>query len=125
MNDRAQKTPIVVKFGVGAGIGYALYRLLSWAGGIGAGTGRPRDAQPVLIRVRPADDPTRAVIEMEGRVVLVPDLVARIRAGGRQDVLVVVRGDTIQRAWDDVRVALELAGIQVVIRQAPIVPAPH
>lgn len=133
-----------VKLSVGVGVAFLLYWLL-WTGGrSGRGTGsvpgtsaapgslspvpgisavpavvlpRPRDTQPVEILVHPSStDPTRAVIEMEGRVVSVSVLIARIDAGKRRDVRVTVRGDTREGGWMEIRDALEFAGIQILRR---------
>lgn len=126
----------ILKLGLGMGVGFAIYMLVGGTGGFGfgrnagAGTGpgpaappRPRDTQPVEILVKPSPaDPKKAVIETEGKIVTVDDLVARIAAGGRRDVLVKVRGDTIQGGWDDIHAALTSAGIQVSIWQTPIGP---
>lgn len=131
----------ILKLGLGAGVGFAIFMLVSGTGGFGFGRGggpgvpagppaappRPPDTKPVEVRVKPsATDPKKAVIELEGKVISVGDLVARIGAGGRHDVLVTVRGDTIQGAWDEIRNALVSAGIQISIRQpsaSPTAPA--
>jgi hypothetical protein len=81
---------------------------------------RRRDQQAVSIIVRPSPtDPMRAVIVMEGRDVTVGELIARIDAGGRRDVLVTVTGDTVQGAWDEIHDALQFAGIQIFNRLKP------
>ena len=57
------------------------------------------------------DKSTGAVIELAGRILSVSDLIARIDAGGRRDVLVTVTGDTRTGAWEEIREALVFAGI--------------
>lgn len=127
----------ILKLGLGMGVGFAIYMLVGGTGGFGfgrgagAGTGpgpaappRPRDAQPVEILVRPSpSDPKKAVIETEGKIVSVGDLIARIDAGGRRDVRVKVRGDTIQGAWDEIHDALGSAGLQIFMQQTHTAPA--
>jgi hypothetical protein len=77
----------------------------------------PHDTRPVEIRVRPSPtDPRAAVIELTGRVLSIGDLIARIDAGGRRDVLVTVTGDTRTGAWEEIREALTFAGIQISAR---------
>ena len=145
---RDREIPTSIKVGVGVGVAYLLYRLLGTGSGLGSGTGmgrgmgrdpsripgvpaptpapvvaptQPPDTQPVEIRVHPSPtDPTRAVIEMEGRIVSAGNLIARIGAGKRRDVLVTVRGDTRAGAWSEIRDALEFAGIRIGLRQSSI-----
>lgn len=79
---------------------------------------RPPDVRPVEIRVQPSSsNPTQAIVEMEGRIVSVGELIARIDAGGRRDVLVAVRGDTREGGWTEIRDALLFSGIQISLRQ--------
>jgi hypothetical protein len=123
VNGRSRdQMPGVVKLGLGVGLGYLLYKLLG-GGGFGFGPGevpsRPHDEQPIEVRIRPVPaDSTKAEIALEGRIVSLGELIARIRVGGRRDVLVALRGDTRQGAWDEIREALESAGIQIVRKQA-------
>jgi len=129
VNGRDRNGMGIVKLGLGAGIGFALYMLISGSGGFGFGRGadagpaappRPRDEKPIEVRVKPSPtDPQKAVIELEGQIVTANDLIARIIAGGRRDVLITVRGDTIQGAWDEIRGALAAAQIEVSLRQLP------
>jgi hypothetical protein len=139
--------PGVVKLGLGVGVGLAIYMLFGGSGGFGLGRGggfgrgeaapagppqaptappRPPDAIPIEVRVKPSPtDPKQGVIELEGKIVTVDDLVARIHEGGRRDVVVVVRGDTIQGAWDKIHDAIVAAGIEIVRRTPPSsAPAP-
>jgi hypothetical protein len=158
--DRDREVPTIVKLGIGVGLGYALYRLLEFAGGdLGPGTRRagvairlpavpsrppadrrtavppievapvveipspvrPRDEQPVEVRVRPSPiDPSITVIEMDGRFVSVGELIARIDEGGRRDVVVAVTGDAREGGWREIRDALGFAGIEISLRQPPI-----
>jgi len=137
-----RKAPAILKFGLGVGIGYALYRLLGLAGGGGgfgpggAGLGpggsgpgsdgsgagapateppaRPLDSEAVQVRVRPSpNDPTRVIIEVEGRIVTVGELVERVNASGRRDVTVTVASDTRPEAWNELHEALNFLGIQL------------
>lgn len=141
MNGRNRdEVPGLVKLGLGFGVGFGLYMLIARIGGFGLGRGhgrasagpagpaaptRSRDEQAVEIRVKPSPiDPKKAVIEMEGKIVTAGELIARIDAGGRRDVLVSVRGDTIQGAWDEIHDALVFAGIRIALRQPVISPPP-
>lgn len=69
-------------------------------------------------------DPTKAVIEMEGRIISVGDLIARIDAGKRRDVLVTLRGDTRYGAWREISEALEFSGIQIGLHRPLVSPSP-
>jgi len=76
--------------------------------------------------VRPSlTDPTEAAIEMEGRIVSIGELIARIDAGKRRDVLVTVRGDTRQGALAAIRDALTFMGIQVSVREPVVSSSPR
>ena len=70
-------------------------------------------------------DPTEAAIEMEGRIVSIGELIARIDAGKRRDVLVTVRGDTRQGALAAIRDALTFMGIQVSVREPVVSSSPR
>lgn len=128
-----------LKVGLGIGVAYLLYGLLSPKDSRGSGPGNLRtradlslprasvpapkrfeDRLPIEIRVRPAaSDPAKTVVEMEGKVITVGDLIARIDAGKRRDVRVTVRGDTREEGWAEIRAALGFAGIQIWLRPPP------
>ena len=130
----------LAKLTLGAGIGFALYMMFGGRGGLGFGRGsgglgaggaspgtaapgapaaRMPDVQPIAVRVRPDPaDPAKTAIELEGNLVSVAELIARIVAGGRRDVVVAVRGDTRQGGWEEIRQTLSSAGIQVIDQQA-------
>ncbi len=83
------------------------------------------DTQPIEIRVLPSStDSMKAVIEMEGRIVSVGDLIARIDAGKRRDVVATVSGATRHGAWSEIREALKFAGIRIGLRQPLASPIP-
>jgi hypothetical protein len=123
----------LVKLGLGFGVGLGLFMLFGGGGGFGFGRGSgpaatgpapfPPDTKPVEIRVRPSPtDPRTAIIEMEGTTISLPDLIARVNAGGRRDVVVTVSGVTREGAWQDIATALRSAGITI-IRHDPVVPS--
>ena len=137
----------LAKLTLGAGIGFALYMMFGGRGGLGFGRGsggldaggagpgtaapeapaaRMPDAQPIGVRVRPDPaDPTKTSIELDGNLVSVAELIARIVGGGRRDVVVAVRGDTRQGGWEEIRQTLSSAGIQVIDQQAPRSASPR
>jgi len=69
--------------------------------------------------------PINQPIAEQGRVVSVGDLIARIDAGRRGDVLVTVRGDTREGGWTEIRDALAFMGIQILLRQTSAPPIPR
>lgn len=130
----------LVKLGLGVGIGFALYMMFGGRGGLGFGRGsggidsggrgegsgtgpavqQAPDAQPISVRVVPdPSDVTKGAIELEGNLVGISDLIARIVAGGRHDVILIVRGDTRQGAVEQIQQTLTSAGIQIIDRQQP------
>jgi hypothetical protein len=85
---------------------------------------RAHDVVPIEARVRPSPtDPAKTVLEVEGRILSIGDLVARIDAGGRRDVIIAVRGDAQQGGWEEIRDALGFAGIRILLR-TPAAAAP-
>jgi len=135
----------VLKLGLGVGIGFALYMLFGGKGGFGFGHGSSGlgaggvgpgvvpeapsaaqpDAQPIAVRIRPDPaDPAKTAIELEGSLVSVAELIARIVRGGRRDVVVAVRGDVRQGGWEEIKQTLASAGIQVIDQLSPASAAP-
>jgi hypothetical protein len=126
----------VLKFGAGLGIGFALYMMFGGnlglgfgrgAGGSGSGGGGmqpPRDAQPITARVIPDPaDASKAVIDLEGQHVSVADLIGRVVAGGRHDVVLLIRGDVREGAAEQVRQTITSSGLQIVARLASSTPS--
>lgn len=115
------------KLVLGAGFGFGLYLLVT---GLGFGFGR-RDGEsaPPLPhdRVRLTftmfeGDPVVFRISGSGPSSLpysVDELIARVRAGGRSDVNLHIRGTVIQHAADEALARLKAAGIEVFRAMSP------
>ena len=125
----------VSKFGVGLGIGFALYYLirnLGFGGGLGFGgeggeargegasapapPSMPRDEQRLeFVMVRPTtnDDKTTAFRGPGGTIYALEEMIARIKAGGRTDMTLKVRGDVISGPADAAEAAIKRAGIDL------------
>ena len=132
----------VSKFGVGLGIGFALYYLirnLGFGGGRsfgGEGEGTrgeggeargegdqvpssvtpPRDDQRlefVMVRPTSLDDKTMAFRGPGNQIYALEEVIARIKAGGRVDMSLKVRGDVIAGPADDAEAQFKNAGIDI------------
>lgn len=127
----------VSKFGVGLGVGFALYfliRNLGFGGGFRFGGERgetrgdgtpappatpppmPRDEQRlefVMMRPTTLDDKTTAFRGPGGTIYSLEEMIARIKAGGRTDMTLKVRGDVITGPADAAEVAIKSAGIDI------------
>ena len=141
----------VSKFGVGLGVGFALYfliRNLGFGGGFGLGGGRgeardegapvppstPPPLPPMLrdeqrlefVMVRPTtlDDKTMAFRGPGDTIYSLEEMLARIKAGGRTDMTLKVRGDVISGPADNAEAAIKRAGIDL-WESAPPPPFPE
>ena len=136
----------VSKFGVGLGVGFALYYLIrnlgfggGGLGGLGFGGGEargegapvpppmPRDAQRlefVMVGPTTLDDKTMAFRGPGDTIYALEELIARIKAGGRTDMSLKVRGDVISGPADDAAAALKRAGIDLWKPASPLFPEP-
>ena len=127
----------VVKFGLGLSLGFGLYLLiqnLGFGGGSGFGRGRgeardegasavppspsllPRDEQRlefVMVLPTTRGDKTTAFRGPDGKIYALEEMIARIKAGGRIDVLLRVRGDVISGPADDAEAQIKQAGIDL------------
>lgn len=124
----------VVKFGVGLGVGFGLYFLIRnlFGGGFGFGGGRgeargdgtsdtppplpsiPRDEQRLeFLMMGPTtlDNKVATFRGPDGKIYLLEEMIARIKAGGRADVLLRVPGDVIGGPADDAKARIKQAGI--------------
>lgn len=136
------------KLGLGMGIGFALYMMFGGRGGLGFGRGsgglnagrgegpgtapdassttqQAPDAQPLSARIVPdPSNASKAVIDLEGNLVGIADLIARVITGGRRDVVIIVRGDTRHGAAQAIEQAITSAGIEIIRPQTSTVTAP-
>lgn len=125
----------VVKFGLGLGVGFGLYLLISnlgLGGGLGFGGERgdagrgeaaptppppmPRDEQRlefVMVAPTTLDNKTPAFRGPGDKIYSLDEMIARIKAGGRTDVLLKVRGDVISGPADDAEAQITQAGIDL------------
>ena len=123
----------VVKFGLGLGVGFGLYLLISnlgLGGGLGFGGERgdagrgeatppppmPRDEQRlefVMVAPTTLDNKTPAFRGPGDKIYSLDEMIARIKAGGRTDVLLKVRGDVISGPADDAETQIKQAGIDL------------
>jgi hypothetical protein len=119
----------VGKFGLGLGVGFGLYfliRNLGFGGGFGFGGGRETrdEAQPLMPRdeerlefvmVGPTtlDDKTPAFSGPGGKIYALEEMLARIKAGGRTDMILKIRGDVISGPADDAEAHIKKAGIDI------------
>lgn len=120
----------VVKFGLGLGVGYGLYLLIQNLGlGGGRGDARgdgtvpgsstpsiPRDEQRLeFLMVGPTtpDNKMGTFRGPGGQIYALEEMIARIKAGGRTDVLLRVRGDVISGPADDAEAEIKRAGIDL------------
>lgn len=120
----------ISKFGVGIGFGFALYFLIQNFGfgrgfGFGGGRGEARDGAPPLlprdeqrlefVMVGPStlDDKTAAFRGPDSKIYSLEEMIARIKAGGRTDMTLKVRGDVIMGPVDDAEAAIKSAGIDL------------
>lgn len=118
----------VIKFGLGLGVGYGLYRLirdLGFGGGRGEARGDgtapgpptpsiPRDEQRLeFLMVGPTSPDNRkaAFRGPGGQLYALEEMIARIKAGGRADVLLRIRGDVISGPADEAEAEIKRAGI--------------
>ena len=123
----------VGKFGLGLGVGFGLYLLfrnLGFGGGFGFGGGRgeprdegapappsiPRDEQRlefVMVGPTTLDNKTPRFSGPGGKIYALEELIARIKAGDRTDMLLKVRGDVISGPADDAEAQIKNAGIDI------------
>ena len=125
----------VSKLGVGIGVGFALYFLIrnlgfGREGGEARGEGAPvppsvlvppsvpmpRDAQRlefVMIGPTTSDDKTSAFRGPGNTIYSLEELIARIKAGGRTDMILKVRGDVISGPANAAEAAIKRAGIDL------------
>ena len=121
----------VGKFGVGLGVGFALYfliRNLGFGGGFGFGGGRgergaedvtppmPRDEQRLeFVMVGPTTlvDKTPEFSGPGGKIYALEEMLARIKAGGRTDMFLKVRGDVISGPADAAEEEIKRAVIDI------------
>lgn len=124
----------VGKFGLGAGVGFALYLLirnLSFGGGFrfGGERGETRDegapAQPpsmprdeqrltfVMMRPTTLDDKTAVFRGPGDTIYSLEEMIARIKAGGRADMILRIRGDVITGPAHAAEAAIKSAGIDI------------
>lgn len=123
----------VGKFGLGLGVGFGLYwliRNLGFGGGFGFGGGArdegapsppamppiPRDEQRLeFLMMGPTtlDDKTPAFRGPGGKIYALEEMIVRIKAGGRTDMTLKVRGDVISGPADDAEAQIKKAGIDI------------
>ena len=123
----------VSKFGVGLGVGVALYFLIRNLGfGFGEGRGEardegapapsstpptmPRDEQRLeFLMVRPTmpDDKTMAFRGPGNKIYSLEEMLVRIKAGGRTDMILKIRGDVISGPADAAEAVIKTAGIDI------------
>lgn len=123
----------VVKFGLGLGVGFGLYLLIRNLGfGFGGGRGEareegapappltpppmPRDEQRLeFVMVGPTTlvDKTLAFRGPGAKIFSLEDMIVRIKAGGRTDMTLKVRGDVISGPADDAEAQIKNAGIDI------------
>ena len=127
----------VSKFGVGLGVGFALYLLirnLRFGGGLGFGGGRgetrdertpappstpppmPRDEQRltfVMVRPTTPGDKTMAFRGPGDKIYSLEEMLARIKAGGRSDMILKIRGDVISGPADAAEAQIKKAGVDI------------
>ena len=122
---------VVGKLGLGIGVGFAIYYFISGLGfgGHGGGTGEGPGTTPIA--PRPPDSKRLSFVMQEPGVVGRPmafrlrdddpstktytldETIARIKAGGRSDMSLWIRGNVIQGSADKAKALLEAAGITV------------
>lgn len=126
----------VGKLGLGLGVGFGLYLLirnLGFGGGFGFGGGRgdardegpptppssppmPRDEQRlefVMAGPTTLDNKTPTFSGPGGKIYALEEMLARIKAGGRTDMLLKIRGDVISGPADDAEAQIKKAGIDI------------
>ena len=125
----------VGKFGLGLGVGFGLYWLIRnfgfGGGGFGFGGGGARDegapsppAMPPIPRdeqrleflmMGPTtlDDKTPTFRGPGGKIYALEEMIVRIKAGGRTDMTLKVRGDVISGPADDAEAQIKKAGIDI------------
>ena len=130
----------VSKFGVGLGLGFALYfliRNLRLGGGFGFGgegdvargegapappstppppPPMPRDEQRltfVMVRPTTPDDKTMAFRGPGDKIYSLEEMLARIKAGGRTDMILKIRGDVITGPAHNAEAQIKKAGIEI------------
>lgn len=133
----------VGKFGVGLGVGVALYfliRNLGFGGGFGFGGGRgeardegapapsstpptmPRDEQRlefVMVSPTTIDDKVSAFSGPGNKIFSLEEMLARIKAGGRTDMILKIRGDVISGPADAAEAVIKTAGIDIWTQAPP------
>jgi hypothetical protein len=133
----AEKSSVetISKFGVGLGVGFALYYLIRNLGfggrfGFGGGSGEARDEVPTLpapppmpkdeqrlefVMVGPTtlDDKTLAFRGPGGKIYSLEEMIMRIKAGGRNDMTLKIRGDVISGPADVAEAQIKNAGIDI------------
>ena len=127
----------MVKFGLGLGVGYGLCLLiqnLGLGGGFGGGRGEargdgtspalpgssppsiPRDEQRLEFLMVGPTTPNNKKATFRGpggQIYSLEEMIARIKAGGRTDVLLRVRGDVISGPTDNAEAEIKQAGIDL------------
>ena len=145
----------VSKFGVGLGVGFALYLLIrnlgfgggrsfGGEGGEARGEGAPalpstpapsppptppmpRDEQRlefVMVRPTTLDDKTTVFRGPDNQIYALEEMIARIKAGGRADMTLKVRGDVIAGPADVAEAQIKKAGIDIWNSASEKPPAP-
>ena len=120
---------------LGGVVGFGLYYLVTGLGfgGLGSGEGRgpgpgrgePSTPEPTLpkdearlsfLMIQPtADDPTRPMSfrSADGTRYTIEEMLARVKAGGRYDVTLKIRGDVRAGAGEAAQILIKQAGIEI------------
>lgn len=112
----------IVKVGIGAGLGYLIYRLISGFGGSGFGlndAAAKADERPLELLIRARDGVTsQTELLLAGQIMTIDQVIARVRSGGRDDVDLLAAGDARHGDVDAAMKALATAGIKIWNREA-------